>query len=106
MNAEFHARIVNGKPRVVLAFEPGDITPEAIGGTIIQTMGRMVGPVSVEEAPGTNYCWLVFASCRAKWSAMSKNGAIAVLIEFQGWPPAGSELAMILAGGVGAGKES
>lgn len=89
--------MVKGKPRVILAFEPGDITVAQIGGTIIETMFRMVGPVTMERGTETQPARLQFETCSAKWAAMSNNGAVAVIIEFESLPPAGSDLALILA---------
>lgn len=102
MNATLHAGIVKGKPRVVLAFDPGDITMATIGGTIIETMFRLVGPVKMEKSPRGSL--LVFDTCTAKWAAMSRNGAAVVIIEFETPPPIGSDLALMLAQPTGPGN--
>lgn len=102
MNATLHAGMVKGKPRVVLAFDPGDITMATIGGTIIETMFRLVGPVSMERVNGQ--ATLRFETCSAKWEAMSRNGAAVVIIEFETPPPVGSDLALMLAQPPGPGN--
>ena len=73
VNATLHARMVKGKPRVILAFEPGDITVAQIGGTIIETMFRMVGPVTMERGTETQPARLQVETCSAKWARATRS---------------------------------